>query len=58
MTDWNDTWQDYKHTFEPSFWFMLKLRLFGKKITEQAGQVETVFYIYKGKTYMTKYGVI
>ncbi len=42
-------------TFTPSFLFMLKLRLFGKKIVGHAGPVEAVWYAYKGKLYMTKY---
>lgn len=42
-------------TFAPSFWLMLKLRLFGKRITERAGRIEAVWYAYKGKLYMVKY---
>lgn len=37
------------------FWFMLKLRLFGKRIVERAGQIEAVWYAYRGKLYMVKY---
>ena len=53
----NEQYFTFKHvpTFDPSFWFMLKLRLFGKKIVEHAGPVEAVWYAYKGKLYMTKY---
>ena len=46
-----------KLTFNPSFWMMLKLKLFGKKITERAGNIEAVWYEYKGTLYMTKYSV-
>jgi len=45
----------HKPTFNPSFWFMLKLRLFGKKIVERHGQIEAVWYLYKDVLYMTKY---
>jgi len=45
-------------TFNPSFWFMLKLRLLGKKITEQAGPYTAVWYAYKGKLYMTRYNAL
>ena len=41
--------------FNPNFLFMLKLKLFGVKIVEYAGKIEAVFYLYKGKLYMTKY---
>jgi len=44
-----------KTTFDPSFWFMLKLRLFGKKITERHGQITAVWYLYNGVLYMTRY---
>ena len=44
-----------KNTFNPSFWFMLKLRLFGKKITERQGQITAVWYLYQGVLYMTRY---
>lgn len=42
-------------TFTPGFFLMLKFRLFGKKITENAGRIEAIWYAYKGKLYMTKY---
>ena len=45
-------------TFTPTFLFMLRLRLFGKKIVERAGRVEAVWYAYKGKLYMTKYSAL
>lgn len=46
---------DNIYMFCPTFLFMLKLRLFGKKIVEHAGAIECVWYAYKGKLYMTKY---
>ncbi|MDE2128774.1 MAG: hypothetical protein KGJ74_03800 [Betaproteobacteria bacterium] len=45
-------------TFVPGFWFMLKLKIFGKKIVERSGAVEAVWYAYKGKLYMTKYSAL
>lgn len=47
-----------KVTFNPSFWFMLKLRLFGKKITERHGPITAVWYLYKGVLYMTRYDAL
>lgn len=56
----NEEYYKYEciHTFNPSFLFMLKLRLFGKKITEYAGGIEAVWYLYDGKLYMTKYSAL
>lgn len=53
----NEQYFDMEHvpTFNPSFWFMLKLRLFGEKIVERSDNVTAVWYAYKGKLYMTKY---
>ncbi len=42
-------------TIAPGFWFMLRLRLFGKKISERTGLVTAVWYAYKGKLHLTKY---
>lgn len=42
-------------TFNPSFWFMLKLRLFGTRLEERSGECTVVWYAYKGKLYLTKY---
>jgi len=41
--------------FDAGFLLKLKLRLFGIKIVERAGQIEAVWYAYKGKLYFTKY---
>ena len=48
--------KEFVSTLEPSFWFMLKLRLFGEKITEHSGKWEMICYMYKDVIYMTKYG--
>jgi len=45
-------------TFNPSFWFMLKLRLFGRKLVERSGPFTAVWYAYKGKLYMTRYDAL
>ena len=45
-------------TFNPSFWFMLKLRLFGKRLEERSGLCTAVWYAYKGKLYMTRYDAL
>jgi len=42
-------------SFRASFWFMLKIRIFGKKIQERAGNCTATWYAYKGKLYMTDY---
>ena len=43
-------------TYNPSFWFMLKLRLFGRRLEEWSGRQRVVWYAYKGKLYLTEYG--
>ena len=43
--------------FNKNFWFMLKLRIFGKKIQERAGMCTATWYAYKGKLYMTDYSM-
>ena len=43
-------------TFNPSFWFMLKLKLFGKHIVEYGSNgIKAEWYLYRGKLYMTNY---
>lgn len=46
---------EHIHTFDAGFWFMLKLRIFGKKIQERAGRYTATWYAYKGKLYITEY---
>lgn len=46
------------NTFNPSFLFMLKLRLFGKRLEELHGVYTCVWYAYKGKLYMTRYDAL
>jgi len=48
----------YESRFNPSFWFMLKLKLFGKKIIEHSSNgVVAVWYLYKDVLYMTDYSI-
>jgi len=42
-------------TFTHSFLFMMKLRIFGKKIEARCNGYTIVWYVYKGKLYLTRY---
>ena len=50
--------KEHINCFNPSFFFMLKLKIFGEKIVEHAGSVEAVWYLYKNKLYMTNYSAL
>lgn len=39
----------------PSLWFMIKLKLFGQKLTECAGKYIATWYVYKNKRYLAQY---
>ena len=45
-------------TVNPGFWFMLKLRLFGKRIEEHHGRYTCVWYAHNGVLYQTRYDAL
>ncbi len=47
--------KEYIRNFDRTFWFMWKLRIFGKRIIEHSGPYKTVWYVHEGKLYLADY---